>query len=244
MTIIDKDTVGEKKYKEFCWIQPLINLHSSDLIDCRCSEEPDFRFQFEDNIVGVEFSMLTRGAANAEFNEFKKLLSEYAEYFDKVKSTTPSLYKYEDIPYRIKIWFVAGFKPHTLDGGKVKKHKDELFKDLDRQLFPSTEFIDTKYVANIDPVPAGNLTKSEFQICYINQIVQVRPSSLIDIVKKKEAKLKKYKLLERNKSIQEYWLAIGIEEQFDFYSVEIPQDFKTGFSKIYAVNSISAKQLI
>lgn len=244
MTTVEKDIVGEKKYKEYCWMRPLINLHSCGLIDFRCSEQPDFQFHFAERIIGVEFSELVCEDEMKEFKAFKNALSEYAENFDKAKLSTSSLCKYEDTPYRIKVWFVAGFKPHTLDGGKVNKHKDDLFDDLDKLLFPTSEFIDTKYVTRIEPEPAGNLTKSEFQICYINPITPVRQSSIIDVIKKKEAKLKNYMLLDRNKSIQEYWLAIGVEEQYDFYSVEIPQNFRTAFSRIYAVNSFNVKQLI
>lgn len=237
-----KDRNWEKKCEEFNWILPILNLHSKGLIGLCCTEEPDFHLHFADRIVGLEFSKLTCDNENSEYNEFKKLLSEYAEKFDKMKVNSAL---YQDRPYRIKIWFEAGFRPRTSDGKKVKKHKEELFADLTKLLFPSTTFIETKgSVIRVAPEPSNTLEKSEFQICYINAINTV-PSLLIEeIINKKEAKLQNYEALPRNKTIQEYWLAIGIGEQFDIHSVHLPENFETRFSKIYAVKDLYPKVLV
>ena len=244
MAVNKKVRNWEKKSEEFHQILPLLNLYNKGLIGLCCTEEPDFHLHFGDRTVGVEFSKFTCADEKDEFNGFKKVLSEYAEKFDKIKLKKQSLYKYQDTPYRIKIWFEAGFKPHVVEWKKVKKHAGELFDDLDRLLFPSSEFIETRFVERVNPEPADNLIKSEFQICYINPISPVSPSFVVDIIKKKEAKLKKYILQERNKSIQEYWLAIGIEEQYDFHSIELPKDYITIFSKIFAIQNLFVKQLL
>jgi len=237
-----KDRIWEKKCEEFNRILPILNLHTKGLIGLCLTEEPDFHLHFADRVVGLEFSKLTNDNENAEYNEFKKLLNEYAEKFDQVK-LNDSLY--EDKPYRIKIWFEAGFKPHTSDGGKVKKHKEDVFEDLTNLLFPSTHYYEPQSgIIRVEPEPSGTLEKTEFQICYINAIGTIPSALLEEIIKKKEAKLQKYEALPRNKTIQEYWLAIGIGEQFDIYSAHLPESFKTRFSKIYVVKDLFSKELI
>lgn len=242
MSAKNKEKYWEKKSEEFNWIIPLMNLHSKGLIGLCCTEEPDFHFHFGDRTVGVEFSMLTNDDENAELNGFKKILEEFALEFDKLKLDN-SLY--QNKPYKIKVWFEAGFKPHTSDGKKVKQHKEELFNELKKLLFPSTDIIELQgNVIRVEPEPSNTLVKSEFQICYINAIQPISQSSINKIIEAKEAKLPNYTALPRNKDIQEYWLAIGVGEQYDFHSIELPKDFITKFSRIYAVQNVFVKQLI
>lgn len=237
-----KERYWEKKSEEFHWIVPLLNLHNKGLIGLCCTEEPDFHFHFGDRTVGVEFSMLTCNEENAEINEFKKLLREYALKFDELKLSS-SLY--QNKPYRIKVWFKAGFKPHTTDGKKAKEHKEELFDDLTKLLFLSSDYIETQgNVIRVEPELSNVLEKTEFQICYINAIQTIPLSSITNIIEAKEAKLTNYSALTRNNAIQEYWLAIGIGEQYDFYSIELLKDYKTKFSKIFAVQNLYVKQLL
>ncbi len=158
MTAKNKERYWEKKNEEFQQIVPLLNLCRKELIGLCCTEEPDFHLHFGDRIVGVEFSMLTCGEENSELNEYKKLLKEYAVKFDELKLNS-SLY--QNKPYRIKVWFEAGFKPHTSDGRKVRKHRDELFEDLTKLLFPSSDYIETQgNVIRVEPEPSIVLEKS------------------------------------------------------------------------------------
>ena len=242
MAAKNKERYWEKKSEEFHQILPLLNLYSKGLIGLCCTEEPDFHLHFGDRTIGLEFALVTNDDENAELNEFKNLLKEYALRFDELKLSS-SLY--QNKPYRIKVWFEAGFKPHTCDGKKVKRHKDELFDDLTKLLFPSSDYIETQgNVIRVEPELSTTLEKSEFQICYINAIQSIPLSSITKIIEAKEAKLPNYIALTRNKAIKEYWLAIGIGEQYDFHSIECLKDYKTKFSKIFAVQDLFVKQLL
>ena len=242
MTAKNKKRYWEKKSEEFQQIVPLLNLCRKELIGLCCTEEPDFHLHFGDRTVGVEFSMLTCGEENSELNEYKKLLKEYAVKFDELKLNS-SLY--QNKPYRIKVWFEAGFKPHTSDGRKVRKHRDELFEDLTKLLFPSSDYIETQgNVIRVEPELSIVLEKSEFQICFINTILPIPLFSITNIIKAKETKLPNYKVLMRNKAIHEYWLVIGIDEQYNIHSIEPLKDYNTEFSRIYAVQNVFVKKLL
>lgn len=242
MTAKSKERYWEKKCEEFHMIVPLLNIYRKGLIGLCCTEEPDFHLHFGDRTVGVEFSMLTCDEENSVLNEYKKLLNEYAVKFDELKLNS-SLY--QNKPYRIKVWFEAGFKPHTSDGRKVRKHRDELFEDLTKLLFPSSDYIETQgNVIRVEPELSTALEKSEFQICFINTILPIPLSSITNIIKAKEAKLPNYKVLTRNKAIHEYWLVIGIDEQYNIHSIEPLKDYNTVFSRIYAVQNVFVKQLL
>lgn len=180
--------MGEES-EEFQQIVPLLNLCRKRLIGLCCTEEPDFHLHFGDKTVGVEFSMLTCDEENSELNEYKKLLKEYAVRFDELKLNSPL---YLNKPYRIKVWFEAVLKPHTPDGRKVRMHREELFDDLTKLLFPSSDYIETQgNVIRVEPEPSTTLEKSEFQICFINTIQFIPLSSITSIIKAKEAKLPK-----------------------------------------------------
>ena len=48
----------------------------------------------------------------------------------------------------------------------------------------------------------------------------------------------------RNKAIHEYWLVIGIDEQYNIHSIEPLKDYNTEFSRIYAVQNVFVKKLL
>ena len=77
-------------------------------------------------------------------------------------------------------------------------------------------------------------------------IITERYSELLNLhnAMSKEAKLPNYKVLTRNKAIHEYWLVIGIDEQYNIHSIEPLKDYNTVFSRIYAVQNVFVKQLM
>lgn len=237
-----KDKNQHKKCDEFRWVRPLINHLSEDLMGLCNSEKPDFHFQYKDKMVGLEFTKLINGKEQSEFNEFKKVLNEYAiKEFDEMKKKDK---RFGDSSYRIKVWFDAGFKPYVHNGIKVSKHKKELFNELNQWIFHSGSIEKSfEYIIRVEPEPCQRLEHSEVKICYINPI-QLVPFELIQkTIRTKEEKLDNYKKLPLNKDITEYWLAIGLPEQYDIHMFELPEEFKTEFNRIYVLKNVFVKQV-
>jgi hypothetical protein len=232
----------EKKYDEFRWIRPLINNWSNDIIGLCITEEPDFHLHFQNKTIGLEFTKLINGKEQSEFNEFKKVLNEYAiKEFDEMKKNDK---RFEDSSYRIKVWFNEGFKPYIPDSSRVSKHKKELFNELNQWIFRFDSLNKPfEYIIRVETEPCQSLEHSEIKICYINPI-QLIPLELIQkAIRKKEKKLDNYQKLPRNKDITEYWLAIGLPEQYDIHSIDLSVGIKSNFNRIYVLQNVYVKQL-
>ena len=238
----DKDNNLQKKCDEFRWIRPLINHLSDDLMGLCNSEEPDFHLHFPNKTIGIEFTKLINEKEQSEFNEFKKVLNEYAiNEFDEIKKNDK---RFSDSSYRINVWFDDGFKPYVHNGSKVSKHRKELYNELNQWIFHADSIEKPyEYIIRVELEPCQRLEHSEVKICYINPI-QLVPFELIQkAIRNKEEKLDNYKKLPRNKDITEYWLAIGLPEQYDIHSIDLLEVVKSKFNRIYVLQNVYVKQL-
>ena len=237
-----KDNNLQKKCDEFRWIRPLINKWSDDIIGLCVTEEPDFHLHFPNKTIGLEFTKLINGKEQSEINEFKKVLNEYAvNEFDEIKKNNKI---FRDSSYRIKVWFDSGFKPYIRDGSKVSKHKKDIFNELNQWIFHSDSLTKPfEYIIRVELEPCQRLEHSEIEICYINP-KQLVPFEMIQkAIRNKEEKLDNYQKLPCNKDIIEYWLAIGLPEQYDIHSIDLSVDIKSNFNRIYVLQNVYVKQL-
>lgn len=237
-----KDKNQQKKCDEYRWVRPLINHLSDDLMGLCYSEEPDFHFQYKNKKVGLEFTKLINRDEQAEYDAFKKVLNEYAiKEFDEKKKNNK---RFADSSYRIKVWFDSGFKPYIPDGSKVSKHKEEIFNELNQWIFHSESLTKPfEYIIRVELEPCQRLEHSEIDICYINPIQLVPLKEFQKAIRKKEEKLDNYQKLPCNKDITEYWLAIGLPEQYDIHSIDLSADIKSNFNRIYVLQNVYVKQL-
>lgn len=243
-----KGNSWQKKWQEFNWILPLANHFGNTLEGICLTEKPDFHLHFPSETIGLEFTKYIFNKSASELTAFQNYLNEYASnYFDIEKKKYPQRYK--DIPYIIKVWFNAGLKPCIVDGTKVKCHKEEVFAELNAKLFgTSNSTYQYKYIDCVCPEPLTNQddslnTHSVCRINYIEVYQNVIDDILIKCIREKELKLKEYLSIPRNKSLTDWWLAIGVAEAVDIHSIQLPDDFNSAYKRIYAIKGASIKQI-
>ncbi|MBO7129533.1 MAG: hypothetical protein J6W05_07165 [Prevotella sp.] len=237
-----KDKEKNKKRDEEQWISPLINRLGEDITCLHGGEEPDFQLSFKEKLVGLEFTKLINKTEEEEYNEFKKYLNEYAvKVFDREKV------KYnisENSFSRIKVWFDGILKPHIVNGSKVSKHKKEIFEELNQMIFhPDSLVKPGNYIERVKLEPLCKGNHSIVEILYVNPLQAVPLELLQERIHEKEEKLVNYKRLPRNSNISEYWLAIGLPEQYDIHAFELPKDFKTEYNRVYVLKNVFAEQV-
>jgi len=181
---------------------------------------------------------------------------EVTEYVTKKrKKAEKSLYrvfkKYE------KIFYAKQNNRHGFITVEIKEDKDpyelnyreiesQLFKELDSFLFPNNCFVNYMYLKNaiFHELSNASLTKVHLGAeCYFADTIN--EPLLIERIKDKELKLKAYRQIPDNRTIEEYWLAIYasfIEHPENRY-YKLPDNFETQYSRIYLIDDAYCKQI-
>lgn len=204
------------------------------------SEGPDIMVPSKDDgIIGIEVTKYLNETDSACYSNFKRILEEYAVRFDEKKKTenrnSPTL------SYRIRVFLHGGFAPKIID---CRQKKQQIFDEIDNFLFPHGEF-NNDYVESVDIDPAPNLSHTKVSICYVGVYEDIDEGLLFSRIKDKDKKLRRYKQLDKNKNLKEYYLLIFIPElhQVDIKGYQLPKDFKTDYNRIYLTRGADCCQI-
>ena len=232
---------GAKKKEELMISTLLLHQLGYEPDDKMSSEGPDIIIPSKEHgNIGIEVTKYLNKTDSACLNNFNKVLEDYAVLFDKKKKED---IRYDpNISYRIRVFLQGGFAPSI----KEWKHKKEcIFEEIDRYLFPSQSLINNEYVEYANKYEAPNLPKTKVELSYIGVYGEIDEELLFSRIRDKEEKLKKYKTLEKNKELKEYFLLIFIPElhQVDIKGYQLPKDYKTEYDRIYLTKGADCLQI-
>ena len=232
---------GAKKKEELMISTLLLHQLGYEPDDKMSSEGPDIIIPSKEHgNIGIEVTKYLNKTDSACLNNFNKVLEDYAVLFDKKKKED---IRYDpNISYRIRVFLHGAFAPHLKD---VRQKKEQLFNELDTILFHKEMFVDNEYVASVSIYEAPHLSKTKISVAYLGVYEDIDERLLFTRIKDKEKKLRRYKQLDKNKNLKEYYLLIFISElhQMDIKSYKLPKDFKTEYNRIYLTKGADCLQI-
>lgn len=232
---------GAKKKEELMISTLLLHQLGFEPDDKMSSEEPDIIVPSKEyGIIGIEVTKYLNKTDSACLNNFKKVLEDYAEMFDEKKKT--NIRYNPNISYRITVFLHGAFAPHMKD---CRQKKEQLFHELDNILFPKDLIVDNDYVSSVSIYEASHLSKTKISVTYLGVYENIDERLLISRIKDKEEKLRRYKRLDKNKNLKEYYLLIYIPElhQVDIKGYHLPNDYKTDYNRIYLTRGADCCQI-
>ena len=198
-------------------ITPIINHLKISWEDVETGNRPDVVIKnFEDKIIGIE---------NTEYHLTRKIQETEAKLDKICKEYEEILRKRGDIGYQLNIQFSDYiYSLKRIDGKKVIEEIDYCRKHE----------IDGIYICDV--YQSGDI-KDDVVVGRMGAFIindKIDYSEIQKCIDRKEKKLIEYKKLEKNQSIDEYWLNINIPlsekvvyKQEDTYNVE------SGYKRIY-----------
>ena len=258
----------DKKLKELKVIQSILFNNElskvKDDITVYCDEKPDFNITTsEGRKIGVEVTKyfpFKEDIITENENELKKLCSEILESVQISKIIENEFNPLNELllfPPKIKIFFNHSF----ILNGNIKRNKKIIRNELinwieynrNKTTYPNTNIIDkveifvtvkkgVKSSLYIDLHNKSNHVEIDvfssmmYLISHIDMFNNIEANTLKD----KEAKLKEYKLLEKNKDIKEWWLCIEVPRTANVKTIgyKLPQNIKTDYDNIYIYSEI------
>ena len=119
----------------------------------------------------------------------------------------------------------------------MQKLEDKTYVKKFNEMFANGEF-NYKYVERVKFIP-GEIENGP----YINSIEvffskTINDNHVTHCIAAKELKLQQYKMLAKNKEIDEYWLVINLptEEHYDIDQFTPQQTYETDYTRVYIVH--------
>lgn len=241
-----------KDKKEFSTIRPLLKYLSISEEVATKEERPDFTFMYYGHKVGLELLTCCPSSKYEEngrrslaaINKGKRLkaVEEYKQLLVKRKENIVI-----DIQFnRNAFW---NHEPQHDFVNKVIEEIEDL-RNKNKEKFRAHERIvsdnniDTKYVESTLLVPINlgvpfvinnsglsmqQITQDDFDRCVI----------------KKYQKLYKYKKLEKNSIIEEYWLAVAVNDKefYEFWDASYDTSLNTGYKRIFLIGYEGVREI-
>lgn len=195
-----------------------------------CSDKPDARISYEGKEIGIEIV----GYHKSE--EYKKASSALDD----------SLKKYEIIVNergeRGKQISVMMNEEQTIFYSK--SDEKQLFKEIENSINHIDAFSQYVLFADSDSILPPN-EKCEVMRCGIALCEHLDIGQLQTFISKKELKLKEYKVLQKNRDIDEYWLVIYVNQQeYDYFEGQQLPPIESEYRRIYLTHSTDGVLLI
>lgn len=192
-----------------------------------CNDRPDLVLpSIADSKVGIEVVTYSTHRYEESEDALYKILEEYID---------ERLDKRSEKRYEIGIYFNDLSMPTDIN---FQKEKEQIFDELDDLLFFHRPLKNHLYLADVTIAENPGVNRS-----YIGQDTVVvyddlNEQVLLECIKHKERKLKEYKSLEKNQSIQEYYLVIffPLKEHAELRGYTLPNTFETDYNRIYLVD--------
>lgn len=210
-----------QRLEEMDALKPLLNeLHVSSV---DYSEEPDARIPYNGKIIGVEV---------VGYHKSEDVMKAYSAF-------QKSLKKYEEM---INERGLKGMQITVMVSNEQiifynRSDENELFKELDSSINHSDEIFNYILFADADPILSPN-DKCEVHSGGIGVVNLVSVDVLNKLIAKKELRLQHYKELSINKTINEYWLVIFVNQyEYDYFKGQQLPKVESEYSRIYLTHS-------
>lgn len=199
-----------------------------------CDEMPDIVLpSIQDRQIGIEVIEYIRNDLAKTEDSIYKILRQYTKRLDK--KTDKRYYIDVDFPYE--------GMPTDIHFNSVK---EEIFNEIDSFIFPNDIKTTLKYISDISITEVPGMEESFAGLdAQVYVYGETNEQLLLDCIKKKEKKLKEYKLLSQNQTIKEYYLVIyaSILEHPEVRDYCLPDDFMSDYDRIYFVDYFEIKRL-
>lgn len=237
--------ISSKHHKELVSISSLLCQYGYDESVDMCSDKPDICLPSKSNRqIGIEVTEYTYPKDEEAFSILHRLLKEYLLGISERKQNFVFQKFSKEKNYCMTVWFHGGFYPRI---DNINRQKKQIFEELDRFTFSCHENFVNEYIASlkIEEILNSQITESIVRIPYVEAYSQINEAKLLNCIRDKEEKLRKYKDIKENKSISEYWLAIIISDpiQIDFRYFKLHDTIKSGYNKIFLIKGIDCVQI-
>lgn len=192
-----------------------------------CCDKPDICLPSAQNRqIGIEVVAYSTNRYEESENALYKIFNEYI--IDRLD-------KYSDKRYEIGVLFTGLDIPTNIN---YKKVKEQIFLEIDNLMLSNQPTIERHYIEDItameNPGVEHSFITGDTFVVYNELDKQI----LLDCIKKKEQKLKGYKVLKENRDIKEYYLVVffPIKEHAELRGYSLPEGFKTDYDRIYLVD--------
>lgn len=201
-----------------------------------CDDCPDLILPSVDNRkIGIEVVTYSTQIYEQSENALYKILDEYVK--NKLDKTSEKRYE-------ISIYFIDDVNiPIDIN---YKKAKKQIYTELDSLLLSPQPLINRQYIENVIKMENPGATHSFISCDKVVVYETLNEQVLLDCINHKERKLKKYKTLQKNITIQEYYLVIffPIDEHAELRGYTLPNSFKTEYNRIYLVDDFYTNQIV
>lgn len=191
------------------------------------SDKPDICLpSADDRQIGIEVVTYSTHRYEESENALYKIFNEYIE---------ERLDKYSDIRYEIGVLFTGLSIPVNIN---YKKKKEQIFKEIDSLMLPNQPQIERHYIESITAMENPGAEHSFISCDSVDEYDDLHEQTLLDCIRGKEQKLKNYKAMLENTSINEYYLVVFFptNEHAELRGYTLPETFQTDYNRIYLVD--------
>lgn len=199
-----------------------------------CSDKPDICLPSKDDrLIGIEVVTYSTCRYEESENALYKIFNEYIlERLDRLS----------DKRYEIGVLFTGLSIPVNINYMKVKK---QIFKEIDSLMLPNQPQLERQYIADITAMEILGVEHSFITCDSFVVYDELDEQTLSDCIRRKEQKLKGYKSMPENASIQEYYLVVffPINEHAELKGYRLPDTYDTEYNRIYLVDSFYSNRI-
>ena len=198
-----------------------------------CDDRPDIVLPSKtDRRIGIEVVTYSTHRYEESENVLYKIFQEYIERLDKCSEKR----------YEIGVMFTNLEVPVDIN---YKKVKEQIFDEIDSLLLPNQPAMNRHFIESVTAWENPGVEHSFIACDTVVEYDDLDEKTLLDCINKKENKLQGYRLLEDNNSISEYYLVVffPINEHAELRNYLLPDTFKTGYDRIYLVDSFYTNRI-
>lgn len=226
---------AHKHIKELFYASSVIKELGFSPDETMCADRPDIVLpSVENRRIGIEVVTYSTQCHEEAGMALQKILNEYAwEILDKRTEKR----------FEIQIHLMDLAIPTNI---KYQTIKNEIFKELDSLILPEQPRINRMYIEQVDLMELPNLERSHISCVEAYLYDTLNENVLLTYIQQKEQKLKEYKSLDENQTIQEYYLVIffPLEEGAELREYTLPNTYKTAYDRIYLVDLFYCNRIV
>lgn len=256
---LDLQKLSTKHRKEYFEVKPILASLGIELSQEHIKDKPDFRLCYKGKRIGLETTRCYPPDVKSHQNKYeigdkgvKSILERYKRYKIE-RHEWVTLF----ISFRNGIYYT--FRDTSLKRKDIDRIENEVIEEIETRLreghysTPKTcdnritelYHMDYKYtrIISMDEPQEGKVILGSGGEAIPVRTIEIE--SLKKAIFDKERKLVKYKQMEQNKDIDEYWLCINlpVPSQRFFYDLE-PFEIQSGYSRIYVTQFTSALRIV
>ncbi len=192
-----------------------------------CDDRPDIVLPSKtDRQIGIEVVAYSTHRYEESEDVLYKISNEYIE---------ERLDKRSSIRYEIGVMFMDLHIPIDINYKKVKK---QIFDEIDSLMLPNQPSMNRQYIESVTAWENPGVEHSFITCDSVVVYEKINEKILLDFIIVKDQKLKGYKMLAENCTINEYYLVVffPFNEHAELRGYTLPETFKTDYNRIYLVD--------